>query len=92
VVAESLSDPSLLMPKIPPFRSALVLMCGAANIVARMTLLSEPMLRSSPSRRLARTTDDMPICMSWMRPDLSAGPESRPPTMRTISSFKPLAS
>ena len=40
----------------------------------------------------ARTTEDMPMCIRWIRPDLRSGPASLPPTMGTIVTCSPCAS
>jgi len=46
LIVASLSEPMLLIPIVPPLRSAAVLMPGAANKVKRMTLLREATIYS----------------------------------------------
>ena len=88
----SLSEPKVLTPTTPPFRSAAVRTPGAAKNVKRMTLASAAMTRRSPPVRLSRTTDDRPTCMASISPAANAAAPRLPPLMLTISILRPLAS
>ena len=91
-VVSSLSDPALLMPTAPPLIWSALVKPAAVNSVLRITLLSEPIVMVLNPAALARTTDDMPICISWIRPSLSAGPVSEPPIIFTMSKSSPYSS
>jgi hypothetical protein len=49
------------------------------------------MVVTSAPLALARTTEDMPICMRWIWPDVRAGPVSLPPIISMISASSPSA-
>jgi hypothetical protein len=91
VTVESLSEPNVLTPMTPPLRSAAVLTPGAEKNVNRMTLLSEPIARTSPPARLTLITDDNPTCIVSRRPACNSAAPRLPPLMLRISTFRPLA-
>src|SRR5262249_40300785 len=92
LMATSVSEPKVLMPKVLPLRSPMPTP-AFVNMVIGMVLQVEVTSRRSAPCLLARTAGASPTCMPWISPESSTCrprvPPARPPYHIDDAAFDP---